>query len=62
MNFIALKRQVRKETRLSFPPKGEIFLDPSHSLGMTGLSPLLGVLAPLRESSFFRFHKPHFSR
>jgi len=40
-----------KKKRLSFRPKGEIFLRSSHSLGMTGLARHLAFLASLRRCS-----------
>jgi hypothetical protein len=44
-----------QRTRLSFRLKEEIFLAPSHSLGLTGQVRTSAVFASLRESQFFRF-------
>jgi hypothetical protein len=69
MNFIALKSQGRKENALChFDPFGQAqgklreksFLDPSHSLGMTGLSPSLGVLCVFARVFVFPFSQTTF--
>jgi hypothetical protein len=48
-DYLAPRRQGKND--LSFRPKGEIFLDPSNSLGMTGVARHLAFLASWRDYS-----------
>ena len=53
-NLLPPRRQERQVRKLSFRPKGEIFLVPSDSLGMTDLSPsLCGLCASAGDIPIF---------